>query len=249
VFLKATAHLELEEKVFCPARPAAALQKHGEAGRLGSEAWDTPPNRDRDDRLVERTLQRVIAFCPGPFGIARRCRAQSVWQFAGRTWRIGCPRPGATFGCVSPAPAPTAKIIPRDAPYAALVSDASEPLADGSPHALPVQTADIGLFEDIPAWIWPTFLSAWAIFFGLFIIFFTTDAATTFVVTITAFFATMAFGLPMTLAAQSECGNHKCNGMIPTHTGPLDVQAAGIQIALIPIGGVIGLIAYIVLAM
>ena len=26
---------------------------------------------------------------------------------------------------------------------------------------------DIGLFQDIPRWIWTIFLSAWALFFGL----------------------------------------------------------------------------------
>jgi hypothetical protein len=112
-----------------------------------------------------------------------------------------------------------------------------------------LETEGVGLFQDIPRWIWITFLSAWAILFGLFIVFFTSDAAAAFVVTIAALFGLMAFGLPMTLAAQSKRGSQKCEGLIHTHTGPLNVGAAAAQIVLIPIGAVIGLIAFIMLAM
>jgi hypothetical protein len=36
---------------------------------------------------------------------------------------------------------------------------------------------EIGLFRDIPRWIWVAFLSAWAMFFALMFLFFATDAA------------------------------------------------------------------------
>ena len=108
---------------------------------------------------------------------------------------------------------------------------------------------EVGLFQDIPRWIWTIFLSAWAIFFGLMILFFATTPAAAFAVTIAALFGFMAFGLPMALAAQSQCGKHDCTGMIDTHTGPLSAAAVGTQIALIPVAVVIGLVGFIVLAM
>ena len=116
-------------------------------------------------------------------------------------------------------------------------------------RAISLEIAKGGLFQDIPRWIWVTFLSAWAVLFGLFIIFFTTNAAAAFVVTIAALFGLMAFGLPMTLAAQSKCESQECGDLIHTHTCPLKVGAAAAQIVLIPIGAVIGLIAFIMLAM
>lgn len=115
-------------------------------------------------------------------------------------------------------------------------------------RAISLKIAEVGLFRDIPRWIWITFLSAWAVLFGLFIVFFTTNAAATFVVTIATLFGLMAFGLPMILAAQSRCEGPECEGLIHTHTGPLKVGAAAAQIVLIPIGAVIGLIAFIMLA-
>lgn len=116
-------------------------------------------------------------------------------------------------------------------------------------RAISLEPAGVGLFQDIPRWIWITFLSAWAVLFGLFIVFFTTNAAAAFVVTIAALFGLMAFGLPMTLAAQSKCESEECKGLIHTHTGPLNVGAAAAQIVLIPIGAVFGLVAFIILAM
>ena len=108
---------------------------------------------------------------------------------------------------------------------------------------------EVGLFQDIPRWIWTIFLSAWAIFFGLMILFFATTMAAAFAVTISALFGLMAFGLPMALAAQSRCGEHDCTGMIDTHTGPLSAAAVGTQSALSPVAVVIGLVGFIVLAM
>lgn len=124
-----------------------------------------------------------------------------------------------------------------------------QPLVHADQRTAPPETPKIGLFGDIPKWIWTTFLSAWALLFGLFIVFFTTTPAAAFVVTVAALFVLMAFGLPITLAAQSKCGSHECLGIIHTHTGPLSVGAAAAQILLVPIGSVIGLIAFIMLAM
>ena len=124
-----------------------------------------------------------------------------------------------------------------------------EPRIDQDRETPAVPPPDIGLFRDVPRWIWSVFLSAWAMFFGLMILFFATDAAAIFVVTIAVLFGVMAFGLPMALAAQSKCENYDCKGVIHTHTGPLGVRSAGVQIALIPIAAVLGLAAFIMLAM
>jgi hypothetical protein len=124
-----------------------------------------------------------------------------------------------------------------------------EPLATQEQATVSLPPQHVGLFQDIPGWIWTIFLSAWAIFFGLMILFFATTLAAAFVVTISALFALMAFGLPMALAAQSRCGKNECTGMIDTHTGPLSAAAAGTQIALIPVAVVVGLVGFIVLAM
>ena len=71
----------------------------------------------------------------------------------------------------------------------------------------PVPT-DPGPFQDIPKAIWSIFLSAWALLFTLFILFFTTTPAAAFVVTVAALFGLMAFGLPAVMAAQGRCEGH-----------------------------------------
>lgn len=106
-----------------------------------------------------------------------------------------------------------------------------------------------GPFQDIPRSIWRIFLSAWATLFAMFILFFAVNAAAAFVVTISALFAIMAFGLPSLMAALGRCEGHQCGDIIQTYTGPLTVAAAGVQIALIPIAAVIGLAAFIGLAL
>lgn len=113
----------------------------------------------------------------------------------------------------------------------------------------PSSAAEPGPFQEIPGWIWRAFLSAWATLFGLFLIFFTTNPSATFMVIIAALFAVMAFGLPLTLAAQSRRAGYKCKTVIHTHTGTLSVAAAAAQIVLIPIGAVIGLITFILLVL
>jgi hypothetical protein len=120
--------------------------------------------------------------------------------------------------------------------------------AEKDPSTTSFSGPNPGLFHDIPSWIWGVFLAAWAMLFCLFIIFFAADAGSAFVVTIAALFGLMAFGLPMTLAAQSNRNAPSRSETINTHTGPLSVRAAAAQIVLIPIGAVIGLIAFISLA-
>ena len=83
----------------------------------------------------------------------------------------------------------------------------------------------------------------------LFILFFAVNAAAAFVVTISSLFALIAFGLPSLMAALGRCEGHQCGDVIQTYTGPLTVAAAGVQIALIPIAAVIGLAAFIGLAL
>lgn len=112
-----------------------------------------------------------------------------------------------------------------------------------------LRIAAIGLFQDIPQRIWTTYLSAWAGFFALMILFFATNAATAFVVAIATMFGLMAFGLPMAMAAQSHCDGYECVGPIDTLTGPVTAKEASVQIALVPVAAVIGMSAFIALAM
>ncbi|MGH6705522.1 MAG: hypothetical protein ACREB1_01800 [Sphingomicrobium sp.] len=123
-----------------------------------------------------------------------------------------------------------------------------ETLAAEDRQAAPAIAAEPGPFQDIPRPIWTIFLSAWGLLFGMFVLFFTVSPAASFVVTISALFALMAFGLPMAMAAQARCDDYKCSNVIQTHTGPLSVAAAGTQIVLVPVCAVIGLVAFLVLA-
>ena len=106
-----------------------------------------------------------------------------------------------------------------------------------------------GPFQDIPQRVWIMFLSAWACLFTLFVLFFAVTPAAAFFVTIAALFALMAFGLPCAMAAQGRCEGGECKGIVHTRTGPLSVAAAATQIVLIPVAAVIGLTAFIALAM
>lgn len=124
-----------------------------------------------------------------------------------------------------------------------------EMLAQHGESASTRPAAEPGPFQDIPRSIWRIFLSAWATLFAMFVLFFAVNAAAAFAVTISALFAMMAFGLPSVMAALGRCEGHQCGEVIQTHTGPLSVGAAGVQIVLIPIAAVIGLTAFIVLAM
>jgi hypothetical protein len=120
--------------------------------------------------------------------------------------------------------------------------------ADRVEAARPVARA-IGLFQDIPSWIWKVFLGAWATFFALMFVFFATSPMALFMVTVAGLFALMTFGLTRALAAQSRCEDYSCTGAIETHTGLLSARDAGVQIALIPVAVVVGLLGFVVLAL
>jgi hypothetical protein len=104
-------------------------------------------------------------------------------------------------------------------------------------------------FADIPRAVWIAFLSAWALLFGLFIVFFTANGEAALMVVTAAFFALMALGLPAALCAQSTSASQDHRPVINTRTGPLPTRSAATQILLIPVGAVIGLLAFIALAL
>jgi hypothetical protein len=52
-------------------------------------------------------------------------------------------------------------------------------LADAPPETQPAALV-IGLFHDVPGWIWKVFLGAWATFFALMFVFFATSATALF---------------------------------------------------------------------
>jgi hypothetical protein len=110
---------------------------------------------------------------------------------------------------------------------------------------LPLEMAP---FADIPKPIWIAFLSAWSLLFGLFILAFATDGRAALVVFTASFFAMMALGLPAVMCIQSK-GPQCRSQIIATRCGPLTIGQAATQILLIPVCTVIGLTAFIVLAM
>jgi hypothetical protein len=110
-------------------------------------------------------------------------------------------------------------------------------------------TMNIGLFADMPRWIWTIFISAWALLFGLFALFFAITDRAAFAIAIVGFFGLMVFGLPRAMAALMQCEDHECRQIIQIRTGPLNVGAAATQILLIPVAAVIGLVAFITLAL
>ena len=105
------------------------------------------------------------------------------------------------------------------------------------------------LFGDIPGPIWIAFLSAWAMLFALFVLFFATDGPAALAVVTSCFFALMILGLPAALGAQSKSGPHPWPRTIHTGSGPLPVSAAATQILLIPVAAVFGLMMFIILAL
>ena len=108
---------------------------------------------------------------------------------------------------------------------------------------------DSSPFGDIPGPIWIAFLSAWALLFGLFLIFFTTDGPATLAVVTASFFGLMLLGLPAALGAQATSPRRVPSQFVVTRNGPLPIGAAATQILLIPVGAVIGLSAFIALAL
>ena len=111
----------------------------------------------------------------------------------------------------------------------------------------PVAT-DMAPFADIPGSIWTAYLSAWALLFGIFILAFTTDGRATLAVLTASFFALMTLGLPAALAGVADRQPRSRRQRIETRSGPLPVAAAATQILLIPVGAVIGIIAFVILA-
>lgn len=141
-----------------------------------------------------------------------------------------------------------ADTIGHEPQQGSLIEDDKQQPPDQKPEVLSVPI-EAGLFQDMPAWIWRAFLLAWAAIFGLFLAFFTINAEATFVVSIAALTGLMAFGLPVVLVAQSGGRNPEYKGTVDTHTGPLSIRAAAAQIVLIPVGGIVGLTAFIIFAM
>jgi hypothetical protein len=122
-----------------------------------------------------------------------------------------------------------------------------EILEDADQLTHPPRLHDTNLFGDIPGWIWTAFLSAWGMLFGLFLLCFATDGRATLMVVTACFFAMMTLGLPTALAGHSNKGSKPWPRVIVTNTGPLPTSAAATQILLIPVGAVIGLVAFILL--
>lgn len=123
-----------------------------------------------------------------------------------------------------------------------LLDDADQLAAEPAVH-------DTSLFTDIPRSIWTAFLSAWAMLFALFIIFFSKDGQATISVVTASFFALMILGLPAALAAQSSGTSQRWPRVIMTRSGPLPVRAAATQILLIPVCAVFGVILFILVGM
>jgi hypothetical protein len=109
----------------------------------------------------------------------------------------------------------------------------------------PGTSPGVGLYGDIPGPIWIAFLSAWALVFGLFVLFFSTDGKATMMVLTASFFALMTLGLPAALGTVAAGETREWPRVIVTHSGPLPVWAAAAQILLIPVAAVIGLIGFI----
>lgn len=109
--------------------------------------------------------------------------------------------------------------------------------------------ADRDPFGDIPRPIWLAFLSLWALLFGLFVLFFAKDGPAALAVLTSCFFAFMILGLPAALGAQSRAPPRPWPLRINTRSGPLPTGAAAVQILLIPAAAVLGLVAFIVLAL
>lgn len=109
--------------------------------------------------------------------------------------------------------------------------------------------SDVGLFGDIPRSIWIAFLSAWALLFGLFLVFFTRDGPASLAVVTASFFALMLLGLPAALGAQANSSTRERPRVVMTHNGPLPIRAAATQILLIPVGAVIGVTLFVILGM
>jgi len=124
-----------------------------------------------------------------------------------------------------------------------------ELLDDADQLTSPPAEGERSVFGDIPRPIWIAFLSSWAVFFGLFVLFFAGDGPATIAIVTSCFFALMILGLPAALGAQARSPSRPWQRTVRTGSGSLPVGAAAAQILLIPVAGVIGLIGFIVLAL
>jgi len=123
-----------------------------------------------------------------------------------------------------------------------LLDDANQLTTERAAH-------ESSLFGDVPRSIWITFLSAWGLLFGLFLLFFTADAPSTLSVVTASFFGLMTLGLPGALGAFSKSRSRGWPRTVMTRNGPLPTRAAAAQILLIPFGAVIGLMLFVLLAL
>src|SRR5690348_11339122 len=119
---------------------------------------------------------------------------------------------------------------------------------DQEQRASAPEAADMAPFADIPGPIWTAYLSAWALLFAIFILAFTTDGEATLAIVTASFFALMTLGLPAALPGVPGRPPRSRHPRVQTPPGPLPVAAAAAQILLIPVGAVIGLIAFVMLA-
>ena len=108
---------------------------------------------------------------------------------------------------------------------------------------------DTSLFGDIPGPIWSAFLIAWALLFGLFIVAFAGDGPATIAVVTSCFFGLMTLGLPAALGMRSRHPSHGWPRTVVTRNGRIPTGAAAAQILLIPFASVLGIVAFIVLAL
>lgn len=121
-----------------------------------------------------------------------------------------------------------------------------EALIDADEKVSPPPTLPSRPFSDVPGPIWTGFLAAWAVLFGLFLLFFTQSGLAALSVVTACFFALMLLGLPAAMSAQAGSSKQRPTAVVETHTGPVPVRAAAIQIVLIPATGVVGLVLLII---
>ncbi len=108
---------------------------------------------------------------------------------------------------------------------------------------------EASLFTDIPGAIWTAFLGAWALLFGLFVVFFSGDGKATLAVVTSAFFATMILGLPASLASLTDHPARKWPRLIVSDRGSVPVWAGAMQLRLICVAVVCGIFLFIALAL
>lgn len=123
-----------------------------------------------------------------------------------------------------------------------LLDDADQLTTEPAAH-------ETSLFGDIPRPIWIAFLSAWALLFGLFLLFFTADGQATLAVVTACFFGLMTLGLPAALGGFAESKSRRWPRTVMTRNGSLPIGAAAAQILLIPVCAVVGLALIVSLAL